>query len=83
MYICKMNKEELYKKLIDFDTEFGEMMKDSKYCRFLCDESYNKHLVRLGCIAYEKRIIMKELEKMNVMKTFEKDFTEIKKKYKK
>jgi len=75
-----MNKEELITRLIGFDFEFIEMMKDSKYQTFLCNESYNKHYGRLMIIASEKRKIMFQLEKMNAMKTFVKDFEKIKNK---
>jgi len=75
-----MDKEELIIKLIEFDFEFKSMMKDSKNDRFLCKDSYNKHYGRLMIIASEKRTIMKKLEKLNVMKTFVKDFDKIKNK---
>ena len=75
-----MTKEDLIIKLVDFDFEFIEMMRDSKYCRFLCNDSYNKHQGRLMIIAGERRTIMEKLDKMNAIKTFSTDFEVIKKK---
>jgi len=74
-----MMKEELIKQLIEFDLEYIEMLKESKYCRFLCKETFNNHYSRLMEISDKRRKIMKKLEMMNALKTFENDFITMKK----
>ena len=77
----KDSKYDLLIQLVYFDIFFLEILKESKYCRFLDDETYNKHYTRLMSIANNRRDIMKKLNEMNEMKTFIFDFNNVKNKY--